>query len=168
MPSKPATGKKEGRLARHLRVARQICHEPRSVTTLARGWLLGLWQARGGGFYGLGFVIAFVALEIDMLVTDIGGSSSVSEALLLEALEYVFRIGILSFLNGLLALLWPFILISLLGWWAVALLIGGYIVFEHGLRPLVETRFPELREARERKVARKRARKDEKRDIWGQ
>ncbi len=162
MPSDPAVGKKEGRLARHLRVAKQIRHEPRSVMPLLRGWLLDLWQARGGGFYGLGCVIAFITLEVKMLA-DIAGSDSVSEAVLFEVLGYVFRIGFLSFLNGFLALLWPAILLQWINWWGFALLLGGYIGFERGLRPLVETWFPELKEARVRKECRKRERENKKR-----
>lgn len=163
MPSDSAVEKKEGRFARHVRVAKQLRREPRSVVSLFRGWLLDLWQARGGGFYGLGCVITFISLEVKMLAADIAGSDSVSEAVVFEALEYVARFGFLSFVNGFLALLWPAFLLQWLNAWGFVVLLAGYIGFERGLRPLIETWFPELKEARVRKEWRKREREDKKR-----
>ena len=163
MPSDPKTEEKEGRIARHVRVAKQVRHDPGSVPSMLRDWLLGLWAARGGGFYGLGWVVTFIFLEVKMLATDIGGSDNVTQAVMFEALEYVLRIGFLSFLNGFLALLWPAFLLGWLQVWGVAILIVGYIGFEYGLRPVAEARFPELQEARARKAERKREKAEKKR-----
>ncbi len=163
MTSDSTAGKKEGRLARQLRVARQIRHEPRSVVPLLRGWLLALWQARGGGFYGLGYVIAFIGMEIRTLAGDLSGSDSVSEFVLQQTLEYVSRICVESFVNAFLALLWPAFVLQWLAGWGIVVLIGGYLVFEHGLRQLVETWLPELREARIRQESRKQEKEANKR-----
>jgi len=131
-----------------------------------QGWLLKMWRAKGGGFYGLGFVIAFISLEISMFADEFSGSNSVPEVILQEVLESVFRVGFMSFVNGFLALLWPVYLLETLRAWGIAVLIGGYFGFERGLRPLVERWFPELQEHRIQRETRKREKEDKKRIKW--
>lgn len=116
---------------------------------LLRGWVLKLWLARGGGFYGLGVVIAFVIFEIRFFVSDLWQSESVVDFVAQEALELVFRIGYQSFINLVQALVWPVYLLDRLGAWAFVILITGFFVFEQVLRPVLEERLPELREARQ-------------------
>lgn len=160
------SGKKAGRFAQHVRVVKQVRDEPRRIMRLLRDWLLRLWAARGGGFYGLGVVVTFLVLEVRMLLGDVSGSDSVADFLVGELLEYVFRLGFLSFLNGFVALLWPAFLLEWLGAWGIAVLVCAYLTFERMLRPTVEAWFPELREARERRIEHKREkrrRKEEKR-----
>ncbi|RMF00701.1 MAG: hypothetical protein D6773_11065, partial [Alphaproteobacteria bacterium] len=139
MSSDPSqSGRKEGRIARHLRIAGEVRREPRRILPLLRGWLLGIWQRRGAGFYGLGFLITFIVLEVRMFGGDIAGSDNVAEALVVEVLTYIFRLGFMSFLNALLALLWPLYLIDRLGGFGLVVLIGGYFAFETLARPVVE------------------------------
>lgn len=153
--------KKEGRLARHVRVARQLHKEPRSAITQIRSWLLGLWQARGGGLYGLGFVITFVYLEIEMFVGDFS-DSSFADAVQQEVIQFVLRIGYQSFINGFMALIWPAYLLQYLDGWGIGFFIIGVVVFEKYLRPLIETWFPELKETRLQKEQLKRDKKMKK------
>lgn len=136
--------RKERRLARHLRNARLVYDNPRSLGTLVRQGLLGIWRARGGGFYGLGYVVCFVLLEIRTVVSQFVGSDSVLGFLFEELLGYLLRLGFMSFINLFLAFIWPAFLLELLGGWGFIALGGGYLLFEHALRPAVELRFPEL------------------------
>lgn len=154
--------KKEGRIARHLRVAGEVRREPRTALTLIRGWLVRLWAARGGGLYGLGVVVSFLILEARMIAGDLADSAGVADFLVGEIVEFVFRLGYMSFVNGLLALLWPLYVLERLELWGLVLLAAGYAVFEYGLRPLVESRVPELVEAREARAAQKQAKRDRK------
>ena len=158
---KPAK-KKEGRIARQVRIAKEVRAEPRTALTLIRGWLVGLWTARGGGLYGLGVVVGFLILEVRMIAGDLAESSGVADFLVGEIVEFVFRLGFMSVVNGFLALLWPLWVLERLGVWGIVLLAGAYAAFEYGLRPLVESRVPELAEAREAKAARRREKQEKK------
>jgi hypothetical protein len=141
--------KTEGRFTRHRRIASEVYAEPRSVGRLARKGLITLWVAHGAGFYGLGWIVAFCVLEFNMFTGDIVQSEGVTDFITNQLLEYVLRIGLLSFLNTLLAAIWP---VYVLQWWSgygLVVLVAGYFGFEKLLRPIVESQFPELREARE-------------------
>jgi hypothetical protein len=137
--------RKEGRIARHVRVAREVREEPRRVGTLVRQGLLNVWRARGGGFYGLGYLIAFLALEIGVLAGEAGESVGVVEFVTGQIFEYLLRFAVMSFVNVALAMIWPVYVVQLLGVWGYVVLGGGYLLFEKVLRPYVETWLPELR-----------------------
>lgn len=147
--SKTARPRKERRLTRHARHARMVWDDPRSAGSILREGLLGLWRARGGGLYGLGYVITFVVLEIRLAVTELASSEGVLEFLGNQFLEYLLRLGVGSFVNALLAFLWPFLLLERVGGWGLLVLPGAYLLFERWLRPVIEARFPELARSRE-------------------
>lgn len=136
---------KEGRVARHVRVAREVREEPRRAGALVREGLLNVWRARGGGFYGLGYLIAFLILEIGVLAGEAGESAGVVEFVTGQFFEYLLRFAVMSFVNVGLALIWPVYILKLLGVWGFVVLGGGYLLFERVLRPYVETWLPELR-----------------------
>ncbi|MCZ6644165.1 MAG: hypothetical protein O7G86_06425 [Gammaproteobacteria bacterium] len=148
-PSKPEKrikkAKKEGRVERYKRQARQIHDNPKSIGTMIRGALLGVWRARGGGLYGLGYVVTFIVLEIRLIVGDVAESEGVVDFVSSQLIEFIFRFGIQSFVNGFLAFLWPVYVLNWLGTWSIVLLVGGYYGFEKLLRPAVEEWLPELR-----------------------
>ncbi len=142
-PSKPDKTKKRkvkkaGRIERYKRQARQIREDPKSIGTMIRDGLVGVWRARGGGFYGLGYLITFMVLEIRLVVGDVSESEGVVEFVSSQLIEFIFRFGIQSFINGFLAFMWPVYILDWLGAWGVAVLIGGYFGFEKLLRPTVE------------------------------
>ena len=148
---------KEGRLARDVRMAWQLGREPAAIVPLLRRWLVKLWASRGGGFYGLGYVVTFVALEIKSLSGDL---TSVS-GLVAQAAQYVIRFSIESFINGLSALFWPFHLFRWLGPFGLVVALAiGYAAFEGAIRPLMEAWLPEVKEA----IAEQERRKQEKRE----
>jgi len=122
-----------------------VWNNPRSIGELSRQGLLGLWRARGGGFYGLGYVVTFVVLEVRLVAGEFGSSDSLMAFLSDQLLEYLLRLGFMSFLNVALAFLWPLFVMQYLHGWGLLLLVIGYFGFERWLRPLVESSLPELR-----------------------
>lgn len=136
--------KKEGRIERYKRQVRQIHDNPKSIGTMVRSGLVSVWRARGGGFYGLGYLITFIVLEIRLIVGDVSESEGVVDFVSSQMIEFIFRFGIQSFVNGFLAFLWPVYVLNWLGAWSLALLVAGYYVFEKLLRPAVEGWLPEL------------------------
>src|SRR5262245_17046880 len=136
--------KKEGRFARDMRLALHLGRQPAAILPLLRRWLAKLWASRGGGFYGLGYVVTFVALEIRSLS---GGLTTVS-GLVAQVAQYVLRFSIDSLRNVISALIWPAHLFEWLGGPAglVALAVG-YAAFELAIRPLMQAWLPEVREA---------------------
>ena len=93
MEPAPDNNKKEGRIAKHSRLAREAWEKPSSVAHWSRNWLVRLWITKGGGFYGLGYVITFVALEIRSLTGDLTGSESVAGFIASQAIQLVIRVA---------------------------------------------------------------------------
>ena len=135
---------KEGRIERYKRQAKQIHEDPKSIGTMIRDGLVGVWRARGGGFYGLGYLITFIVLEIRLVVGDVSESEGVVDFVSSQMIEFIFRFGIQSFINGFLAFMWPVYVLNWLGVWSIAMLVVGYLVFERVLRPIVEGWLPGL------------------------
>jgi hypothetical protein len=144
-PAPPDKPRKEGRLTRHLRHARELRADPASAGALLRSGLLGIWRARGGGFYGLGYLITFLLLEARLLISELAQSDGVMDFVGGQIVEYLLRLGLLSVLNVLQAFIWPLHVLGALGFWGLVLLAISYFAFERGLRPRVESAFPELR-----------------------
>lgn len=149
---------KPGRLTRYVQTAKRLHAEPKSIGPMMREALVRVWSARGGGFYGLGYVVAFIVIEVRMFTGEILDSSSVAGFALAQIFEYAIRVSFLSFINVFLAFVWPVYVLNFAGGYGIAALLLGYIAFEKLLRPVVESHFPELvvvREQRERKKGRK-------------
>jgi len=104
----------------------RVAKEPKSIGSMARESALEIWGSRGGGFYGLGYLITFVVLEIRMFGADVATSDSVIGFLGQELLTLVFRFAFQSILNGLLALLWPAFVLQALGAWGIVMLAVGW------------------------------------------
>jgi len=146
--------KKPGRLMRHIHTAKRLHAEPKSVGPMMREALVRVWSARGGGFYGLGYVVAFIVIEVQMFAGEILESTSVADFAVAQIFELAIRISFLSFINVMLAFIWPVYVFDFAGGYGLAALLLGYIAFEKLVRPVVENHFPELiavREQRERK-----------------
>lgn len=150
--------KQPGRLMRHLHTAKRLHAEPKSIGPMMRDALVRVWSARGGGFYGLGYVVAFIVIEVQMFAGEILESTSVADFAVAQIFELAIRISFLSFINVMLAFIWPVYVFDFAGGYGLAALLLGYIAFEKLVRPVVENHFPELiavREQRERKKGRK-------------
>ncbi len=136
---KPESGERESWLRRRLRSFAQtidrLIANPREITALVREHTLSIWSSKGGGFYGLGYVVAFVCLEIRMFFDEIVGSDDIAVALGEQAVGLVFRFAIDSFVNGLLAFLWPVLLLDYTGVWGIALLGAVWLAYSRLLSP---------------------------------
>ena len=140
--------KAESRLARHHRIARELYAEPRAAGGYVRDAFISVWIRHGAGFYGLGWVVAFIVLEVNFATEEIGASEGVLDFFGAQFFEYLFRFGFMSIVNTLLAAIWPVYLLQWSTGYGFAVLVVGYFAFEKLLRPVVEQRFPELAAAR--------------------
>ena len=152
--------KKESRFVRDARLALHLGRQPAAIVPILRQWLAKLWASRGGGFYGLGYVVTFVVLEARSLAS---GLTTVS-GLEAQVAQYVLRFSMDSVRNIVLSVVWPAHLFQWLGGPAgLVALASGYAAFEYAIRPLVQTWFPEVGEAIAEQKRRKQERREEKR-----
>ena len=123
----------------------QGVREPRTIGAMIRANLVTLWLSRGGGLYGLGYVLTFLAREVPDAIANftevVSGSASVAGAIF----EWLVRFGSDTLMNMLWAFLWPVQLIEWLGGWGIAMLLAAFLAFEKLLRPMVESVVPELK-----------------------
>jgi hypothetical protein len=132
------------RLTGAMGTVRNAIAEPRSVPLQMRDAFLRLWRTRGGGFYGLGYVIAFIVLEIQAYVANLqSAATDVVGAAVQEVLQFVFRFAAQSMLNGLLAFGWPIFVVDKLGGWGLALIAAIWWPFDRYARPWIAARLPE-------------------------
>lgn len=170
-----AKGKKDkpGYFKRKLATARQLVVEPRSAGTMLRDAWLRVWRARGGGLYGIGYLVTFITLEVRMVLGEAMDSDDALQFIASQATEHVLRYFTESIGNMVQAFIWPLLLISWLGAsLGLITLFSLYAGFEYILRPLAEARFPELREdrlaraeKREKNREKKREKKRQKKDA---
>lgn len=148
----PNASVKTGRIDRLRLLIQEIVAEPGLLPVKLRGLLVGIWTAKGGGFYGVGYVIAFAFFEIRMVVEDFVEAQGVEDFVFYQLVETVLRLGWMSFINAFQALLWPLMVAA---WWeggGLVLLLGGYAAFEYLLKPHLDRLFPELLVHREQKI----------------
>ena len=139
-------------LHRRLDPIAEIARKPSSVKGYIRRGLVGLWRTRGGGLYGLGYVVCFVVLEARTLVGDVVEAANATQALAGELVEWFFRFGVDSFVNVVYAFLWPGFVLNFLGAWGLVVLAIGFFGFERFARPWVEQRLPELAASKKAEV----------------
>ncbi|HZW60476.1 MAG TPA: hypothetical protein VFE85_09285 [Woeseiaceae bacterium] len=114
-------------------LGRTLYHEPRSfpgalLKTLKRSFRT-LWNARGGGLYACGFVVAFVWLEISTTVNEAMTANGVGAFLSDQLMDFVLRFTVQSIGNTVQAFLWPLLLIEYLQAWGLAVLLILYVTF---------------------------------------
>ncbi len=126
----------------------QGVREPKRIVPMAREGSIRLWQSRGGGLYGLGYVLTFISLEIleiPELAQDLFnlfvGDGSTPGALLALIIEFFVDTG----LNMVYAFIWPALLIEQFHGFGVFLVAFGFATFNRFWRPLVERLVPELK-----------------------
>jgi hypothetical protein len=129
--------------------------EPSSIFQWPRDWFVRLWVTKGGGFYGLGYVITFVWLEIRATSGGIGGGD-IGDFITAQIIQYIIRFSLDSLLNALFALIWPIYLLQWANGLGIVVLIGVYTAYRFAVHPFLENRIPELEAAREAKAARDR------------
>ncbi len=132
------------RLKKSVRTVHGVVTEPSKVPSQIREGLLKLWRVRGGGFYGFGYVIAFVVLEVRAFIVNFEGDGDIATMIVQEVLQFVFRFAVQSFLNGFIAFGWPVFVVDYLGGWGLLALGLCWLVFERWARPWINSKLPEL------------------------
>ena len=106
---------------------REMAQRPGTIGTRLRDAAIEIWSSRGGGFYGLGYLVTFVVLEVQAFVSGFE-TSDITTFLEMELLQMLFRFAWQSVLNSFIALVWPaFVIQYLQGWGIVALIAGGWL-----------------------------------------
>ena len=108
--------------------------------------LVRMWRIRGGGFYGLGFVITFVILQIQALAGDVAEAESAEDFVRSQVFEYVFRYLGETIAIFVQSFLWPLLFLSLIGPWGIPTLIAGFLSFERWVKPVLSRYLPEIDE----------------------
>jgi hypothetical protein len=159
--SSPAAAK-PGRIAGYRQLLRAVVKNPSLIGVKLRYLFAEVWGSKGGGFYGIGYVFAFLYFELAMLLGDLAESESADGFVFGQLFEMVLRLSWLSFINVFQALLWPLMVAE---WWqggGLLLLLGGYVAFQYLLKPRLDRLFPELGEQRQMKVRAKLDRSKQK------
>lgn len=129
-----------GREARDL--GKTLVDEPRAfpgaLLKLIRRSVRTVWDARGGGFYACGFVVTFVWLELRLLAGDIASAESVGDFFGEQLFEMLFRFLSESFVNSIMALVWPVYFIRDGSPGGLVLLIVLFLVFRQFLKAPLE------------------------------
>jgi len=131
------------RLSESVGSVRHAIEEPRSVPRQARDTLLRLWRIRGGGFYGLGYVVTFVVLEVHAFLANWVSANDIVGMVVQEVLQFLFRFTAQSVLNGIIALAWPFYVLKYLGGFGLVVLGLSWWLFDRYARPWIVARLPE-------------------------
>ena len=132
------------RIRKSVRTVRGVVAEPGKVPAQIRNALLKIWRMRGGGFYGFGYVVAFVVLEVRAFVGNFEGDGDIATMIVQEALQFFFRFAAQSFINSFIAFAWPVFVLDYLGGWGLVALGGGWLAFEYLFKPWINSKLPEL------------------------
>lgn len=118
-----------------------LIHEPRSfpgkILIKLRRSTRKIWNARGGGLYACGFVIAFALFEAQMFIDDIvnfDGFDSIGE----EIVTYLFRFFLESLGNTVRAFAWPAYVIEWSPMWGALFLALTFWLFPKYVKHHVE------------------------------
>lgn len=136
--------KTKQRLSSGVAHAREAQRQPSVILQWLRASAIKTWRVRGGGFYGLGFVIIFIALQIGSLFEDVSEADGAVDFLATQVVEAVSRFFNDSMANFVKALLWPLLFINLTGAWGIPVLVGAFLSFDRWAKPYLNEQFPEL------------------------
>ncbi len=116
-----------------------LVNEPRAFPgetgRFLRRSLRKLWHARGGGLYAFGYVVTFVWLEIKTIAGEIVESDSVLAFFSEQLFEMFFRLLSETFVNSILAFIWPAFVLQWSPIWGIPILIALYLVFPRFIKP---------------------------------
>lgn len=119
-----------------------LVHQPRVIPGKAHDWLrrwfARIWKLRGGGLYACGYAVTFLVLEVRSLTGDVADSSGVVDFLTSQVFEFVFRFIGDSFINMILAFIWPVYVIEFQPLWGIIGLGLAFALFDIVLRKRIE------------------------------
>lgn len=123
-------------------LGRVLMTEPRSfpaaLSIVIRRWIRKVWDARGGGLYACGFVVAFVWLEFTTLVDEFSASAGMAGFFSGQLIQFLLRFTVDSIINTVNALIWPVRVIGFSPPWGFVILGVMYVVFTYVLKGPLE------------------------------
>lgn len=140
----PKRSRLRERYEQNLTDVKTVRQNPRAIGSIFRRGFVRLWKLRGGGFYGLGWVICFFLLQFQALSDDVAEAQGIGDFASNWLVEKLLTFGVETFINIGLAFAWPGFFIDQLGGWGIAVLVAGFVLIDGKLRPLVLAQFPEL------------------------
>lgn len=121
----------------------QLRKDPWLLGIWIRQGLLRMWRLRGGGFYGIGFVVTFVYTQARSLLEDATEADGVVDFLTSQLSEAIIRLTG-DFLGNLIsAFVWPLLVLGWFGGWGLVGLGVGFFVFDRWIKPWINRQFPE-------------------------
>lgn len=109
------------------------------VGGMFKRWARSVWEVRGGGFYALGFIVAFTYLEVmELLFDDIPKLISMRDPLGGELLSFIIDFFVDTLINLLLAFIWPLYVLQWQAPWGLLLLVAGFFLFPKFLKAPLE------------------------------
>ena len=91
-----------------------------------------------------------------LFVDEVAGADNVATFLASELLTIMFRLGVASFVNGLIALGWPILWLDAIRAWGFLAIGVFYLLYAYALRPTIELWYPELGQMRAERQANRR------------
>ena len=123
-------------------LGRVLVTEPRSFPSalwiVIRRWIRKVWDARGGGLYACGFVVAFVWLEFATLVNQFSSSAGFAGFFSGQLVQFLLRFTVDSLVNTVNALIWPVHVIAFSPPWGFVILGAMYVIFTYVLKKPLE------------------------------
>lgn len=120
-------------------LGKTLVNEPKSfpgeLWLVLKRFLRTLWNARGGGLYACGYLVTFVWLEIKTIGGELLASESALSFVTEQVIETFFRLISESFVNSILAFVWPAFLLEWSPLWGALLLAVLYLVFPRYIKP---------------------------------
>ena len=110
---------------------------PGELGRVLKRWLQTLWNARGGGLYACGYVVTFVWLEVKTIAGELLESESALSFVTEQFIETFFRLISESFVNSILAFIWPAFVLEWSPAWGAVLLGGLYLAFPRFIKPIL-------------------------------
>ena len=111
---------------------------PAALHEFVRKFVRNVWDARGGGLFAIGFVIALVWLEARMLFQDLSNFAGFGDYFGEQLIQFLLRFTFESVLNTFQALLWPVFFIQFYGPWGLAVLVAMFAIFPKTLKAPLE------------------------------
>lgn len=122
-------------------LGKTLVNEPKSfpgeLGTILKRWLRSLWNARGGGLYACGYLVTFLWLEVKTIAGELLASESALSFVTEQFIETFFRLISESFVNSILAFIWPAFVLEWSPLWGAILLAALYVAFPRIIKPFL-------------------------------
>ncbi len=145
--------------------AAEMQRNPSVVLAWIKQGLINTWVLRGGGFYGLIFLLVFLFLQAQTFVLEMLEAEDAIDFVTSQLVEAVFKFFSATLGNMVQAFLWPVLFINWVGSWGIPALIAAFLSFDRWGRPYINHRIPQLHEAdiaRQKKAEAKQAKANAK------